>query len=192
MKRQRFLGTLLASLFFLPAIALAQVTASVVGTVQDPTGAVIPGAAVTVKNLETGVERTMTADDRGYYRALSLPVGRYEVAAEKTGFKKEVRTGINLVVGQEAVVNLRLEVGEVQQAVSVTAEAPVVNTTTAATSGLVGERQVKDLPLNGRSFDNLIPLNPGTSNLGEVKTRNATSISPGGLFSISGRRGTDD
>lgn len=115
MKGQKVGGIILACLFFLPAVSLAQVNASVVGTAQDTTGAVVPEVAVTVRNLETGAARTAATDDRGYYRALSLPVGRYEVVAEKPGFKKQVRTGINLVVGQEAVVNLSLEVGEVQQ-----------------------------------------------------------------------------
>ena len=91
-------------------------------------------------------------------------MGPQEVRAEKTGFKAAVRTGVNLAVGQEAVVNLRLEVGEFSQQITVSAEAPLVNTTTASVSGLVGERQVKDLPLNGRSFDNLITLNPGAIN----------------------------
>ena len=159
MERQKLWGMVLACLFLLPGITLAQVTASIVGTVQDTSGAVIPAVAVTVKNLETGAARTVTTEDQGYYRALSLPVGHYEISAAKTGFKTQVRTGIDLVVGQQAVVNLSMEVGEVQQAITVTAEAPVVNTTTASTSGLVGEQQVKDLPLNGRSFDQLITLN---------------------------------
>ncbi len=106
----------------------------------------------------------MITDDTGNFRAMSLPVGPYQVRAEKTGFKTQVRTGVNLAVGQEAVVNLRLEVGELAQQVTVSEEAPVVNTTTASVSGLVGEREVKDLPLNGRSFDNLITLNPGAIN----------------------------
>ena len=182
---------LLAWLIFLAGIALAQVTASVVGTVQDASGAVIPGVAVTVKNLETGAARALVTDDRGYYRALSLPVGRYEMTAEKTGFQTQVRTGINLVIGQEAVVNLRLEVGEVQQAVLVTAEAPIVNTTTASTAGLVGEQQVKDLPLNGRSFDNLIALNPGTSNPTALKGT-VGARGPGNFFNIAGRRGDEN
>ena len=191
MKGQRVLRIILACLFFSPAVTLAQVTASVEGTVQDTSGAVIPGAAVTVKNLETGVARAVATDERGYYRALSLPVGRYEIAAEKTGFRTQVRTGINLVVGQEAVINLSLQVGEVQQAVTVTGEAPIVNTTTASTSGLVGERQVKDLPLNGRSFDNLITLNPGTTS--STTMRAATGArGPGNRFNISGRRGTEN
>src|ERR1035441_1179618 len=191
MKAKRLLGVVLVCLLFLPAMALAQVTASVVGTVQDTSGAVIPGAAVTVKNLETGTARTVTTDDRGYYRALSLAVGRYEVAAEKTGFKTQVRAGITLTVGQEAVVNLGLEVGEVQQAVTVTAEAPIVNTTTSSTSGLVGEQQVKDLPLNGRSFDNLITLNPGTNSMGALRSQ-TSPLGPGQKFNISGRRSTDN
>ena len=191
MKRQRVLGMIGAGLFFFPGMAPAQVTAAVVGTVQDTSGAVIPGAAVTVKNLETGVVRAVASDDRGYYRALSLPVGRYEVAAEKTGFRTQVRTGINLVVGQEAVVNLSLEVGEVQQSVTVAAEAPIVNTTTASTSGLVGERQIKDLPLNGRSFDNLITLNPGTTTSTGMKSATGAR-GPGNFFNVAGRRGTEN
>ena len=192
MKSQSFLGTVLVCLFFLPAMALAQVTASVVGTVQDTSGAMVPGVAVTVKNLETGATRAVTTDDRGSYRALSLPVGRYEVTAEKAGFKRQVRTGITLVVNQEAVVNLGLEVGEVQQEVTVTAEAPIINTTTASTSGLVGEKEVKDLPLEGRSFDNLITLNPGaTGNATGLRTASSGKV-PGNLFNISGRRAEEN
>ena len=162
------------------------------GTVQDTSGAVVPGAAVTVKNLETAATRAVTTDDRGNYRVLSLPVGRYELSAEKTGFKREVRTGINLVVGQEAVVNLSLEVGQIQQEVMVSGEAPIVNTTTAATSGLVEEREVKDLPLNGRSFDNLITLNPAASNSATNMRTAGTGKVPGNLFNISGRRAEEN
>ena len=172
--------------------AWAQVSASVVGTVKDVSGAVIPGATVTVRNVETGTARTVKTDDRGYYRALSLPVGQYEVAAEKTGFNRHLNTGITLVVGQEAVVNLSLEVGEVQQAVTVSAEAPIVNTTTSSTAGLVGEREVKDLPLNGRSFDNLITLNPGTTNIQSSFKDNNGANPMGAMFDINGRRFNDN
>ena len=123
-----------------------------------------------MKSQETGATRVVTTDDAGNYRVLSLPLGPQEVKAEKKGFKAVVRTGINLAVGQEAVVNLRLEVGEFVQQVAVTAEAPVVNVTTAPVSGMVGERQIKELPLNGRSFDNLITLNPGTINYSAMKS----------------------
>jgi hypothetical protein len=102
-----------------------------------------------------------------------------------------VRTGINLELGQDAVVNLRLEVGDLVQPVTVSADAPVVNTTTAAVSGMVGERAVKDLPLNGRSIDNLITLNPGAINYSAMKSAN-TSTSDGNTFSVEGRRTGDN
>jgi len=182
-KHMRSLGLLLP-LFTL--VLWAQVTASISGRVEDATGAGIGGATVTVRSLETGATRVVTTSDSGSFRVLSLPLGRQEVKVEKTGFKESVRTGINLEVGQEAVVNLQLEVGELAQQVIVSAEAPVVNTTTASVSGVVGEREVKDLPLNGRSFDNLIALNPGAINY-ELKSAQ-TSTSDGNTFSVAGRR----
>ncbi len=168
----------------------AQVTAAVVGKVEDASGAAVSGAAVSVKNLETGATRVVTTDDTGAFRVLSLPVGPYEVKAEKTGFKAAVRTGINLAVGQEARVNLQLEVGEFAQQVTVLAEAPIVNTSTASSSGVVGERQVKELPLNGRSFDYLITLNPGAINYNLKSPQ--TSTSNGNTFSVAGRRPLDN
>src|ERR1051326_3026434 len=145
-------------------LAWAQVTGTISGRVEDASGAAVGGAIVVVKNLETDAVRTVTTDETGNYRVLSLPLGSQEVRAEKPGFRAAVRTGINLVVGQEAIVNLKLEVGEVIQEVTVSSEAPLVDTTTASVAGLVAEREIKDLPLNGRSFDNLITLNPGAIN----------------------------
>src|SRR5215467_1535776 len=145
-------------------LAFAQVTGTISGKVEDSSGAAVGGAIVVVKNLETGAIRTVTTDETGIYRALALPVGSQDVRAEKPGFRAAVRTGINLVVGQEAVVNLKLQVGELVQELTVSSEAPLVDTTTASVSGLVAEREIKDLPLNGRSFDNLITLNPGAIN----------------------------
>ena len=168
----------------------AQVAAAISGKVDDPSGGPVRGAHVTVKSLETGAIRTAVTDDMGNYRVLSLPVGPQEVKAEKRGFKAAVRTGINLTVGQEAVVNLQLEVGELIQQVTVSADAPVVNTTTASISGLVDEREVKDLPLNGRSFDNLITLNPGAVNY-TLKSPQ-TSTSNGNTFAVAGRRTSEN
>jgi hypothetical protein len=177
--------------FTLLSPASAQVTAAISGTVEDPSGAVVTGAAVTVKSLETGATRSAVTGDTGHYRILSLPLGMQEVTAEKTGFRVAVRTGINLQVGQEAVVNLRLELGNLVQPVTVSADAPVVNTTTAAVTGVVGERALKELPLNGRSFDNLITLNPGAINYSAMKSVN-TSTSDGNTFSVEGRRTGDN
>ena len=165
----------------------AQVTASISGTVDDSSGSGVVGAMVTVKSIETGASRTATTDSAGHYTVLSLPLGPQEVKAEKPGFKSAVRTGIDLVVGQEAVVNLQLEVGELIQQVTVAAETPLVNTTTSQVSGVVGEQQIKDLPLNGRSFDNLITLNPGAVNYSAMKSA-GTSTSNGNTFSVDGRR----
>ncbi len=165
----------------------AQVTAAISGTVADPTGAGVSGATVTVKSLETGATRVTTTDSAGHYTILSLPLGPQQVKAEKTGFKSVVRTGIDLVVGQEAVVNLQLSVGELAQQVTVAAETPLVNTTTSQDSGVVGEQQIKGLPLNGRSFDNLITLNPGAINYSAMKSP-GTSTSNGNTFSVDGRR----
>jgi hypothetical protein len=168
----------------------AQVSASISGKVEDPSGASVSGVTVTAKSLETGATRTATTDASGAYKVLSLPLGPQQVRAEKTGFKAAVRDGISLEVGQEAVVDLTLEIGDFTQQVTVTEEAPVINTTTSPVSGMVTSREVKDLPLNGRSFDNLITLNPGAINYG-LKSPN-TSTSNGNTFTVGGRRPSDN
>src|SRR5712691_4950951 len=200
MKNQRINGLVTRRLWFLsllPGIlmlvasagsASAQVAASISGRVEDPSGAAVPAATVTVRNVETGLTRTVATDGAGNYRVLSLSVGGYEVKAEKPGFKTVVRAGINLAVGQEAVVSLKLEVGEVVQELTVTAETALVNTTTAAVSGLVGERQVKDLPLNGRSFDNLIALNAGAVSYTSNTGASLGGTGEGNFFTVAGRR----
>jgi hypothetical protein len=180
-----FLAILSVALGATPA--RAQVNAEISGRVEDASAAGLSGATVTVKSLETGITRSVTTDAVGNYEVLSLPLGPQEVRAEKQGFKAAVRTGINLQVGQDATVNLQLEIGEVVQEIVVTGDTPVVNTTTASVSGMVSEREVKDLPLNGRSFDNLITLNPGTINYSAMKSVN-TSTSNGNTFSVAGRR----
>jgi hypothetical protein len=163
------------------------VTAAISGTVEDTSGAMVQGATVTVKNLETGASRTVTTDQSGNYTLVSLPLGPQELKAEKTGFKTALRTGVVLVVGQQAVVNFRLELGELVQQVTLVDETPLVNTTTSSVSGVVGSQQIKDLPLNGRSFDTLITLNPGTVNYSAMKSA-GTSTSNGNTFSVEGRR----
>ncbi|HLK51271.1 MAG TPA: carboxypeptidase-like regulatory domain-containing protein [Bryobacteraceae bacterium] len=173
---------------FLAGTAGAQVTGSISGAITDSTGAGVPNATVTITELDTRHSRSVITDDRGTYRVLALPVGRYEVKAEHAGFKTALRTGISLVVAQEAVVDESLQVGEATQQIEVSAEAPVVDVTTTTISGLVGERQVKDLPLNGRSFDNLITLNPGTANTTSNRSPTSTGGGQGNNFSVSGNR----
>src|SRR4051812_27351178 len=135
-----------------PTAMRAQTTASMKGTVRDTSGAVVPECTITMKNVETGMTRVAVTDANGSYNVTALPVGQYEVTAEKTGFKQSVRKGLNLVVAQQLSLDMALEIGGVEQQVTVTADAPLVNTTLSSTAGLIGETQVKELPLNGRSF----------------------------------------
>jgi len=159
-------------------------SAAITGAVRDTSGAAVPGAMVTAKHLETGLTRTVEVDATGNYRIAPLPVGEYELSAEQMGFQREVRRGVNLVVGQEAAVNLTLQVGSVVQQVTVTEAAPLINTTTVSTSGLISEQQIKELPLNGRSFDQLLTLNVGTAN----NSANTLNNSAWTSFSVAGKR----
>jgi Carboxypeptidase regulatory-like domain len=187
--RRRFFAALLVTL----AIAWpvhAQVAASIAGIVTDPSGAPVPAATVTTKNLETGAVRSATTDGTGRYLILSLAVGQYEVRVTKAGFKEEVRSGIQLAIGQEARVDLNLQVGAVTTQIIVTSDASFVSTTTSDISGLVGARQIKELPLNGRSYDLLLPLNPGVVNFTSEKT-GGTGISnstTANNFAVEGNR----
>src|SRR6266568_2149917 len=157
-------------------------TGTISGVVHDSSGAVIPGVTVTAKHIDSGLTRSAVSRETGGYNFQLLPVGAYEITTELPGFKQEIRRGINLVVGQEAVVNLTLEVGTVAETVTVTGEAPIVNTTLASTAGLVNESQIKDLPLNGRGFDQLMMVTPGTVNYTSNVGLN------GNFFSVVGRR----
>jgi len=173
-----------------PGLAWAQGEASIEGAVTDTSGAIIAGATVKVKNVEQGTVRAIVTDNTGRYDATSLAVGKYEVSTEQAGFRTEVKTGITLAIGQRAEVNLVLAVGGVQQSINVEETAMQLAVTTADFSGLVGETQVKDLPLNGRSYDQLLTLNPGVINYtsqraGGIGTSNSVV---GNMFSASGRR----
>jgi len=169
---------------------LAQGDATIIGTVRDATNAGLPVASVTIRNIETGAIRKVITDSEGRYAAPALASGRYEIGAERAGFASEIRTGIALVVGQEINVDLTLEIGELKQAIKVEETISAVNLSAQQTSGLVNERQVKELPLNGRSYDELLTLNPGSVNYsggrsGGVGTSNSAV---GNMFAISGRR----
>src|ERR1019366_6496978 len=150
-------GWAVALVLLLVAVPMAaqQSTGSITGTVQDASGAAVPGATVTVRSVETAQTRTLVTNEGGTYSALSLPVGQYEIRVEKGGFSPVVRTGITLMIAQAAVVN---------------------------------EEQVKDLPLNGRSWDSLITLNPGTTNFTSNQSTTSTGKGLGFNFSVSGNR----
>src|SRR5580700_1952409 len=185
-----FLAILLLTLVVFPPEALSQDLATISGIVTDASGGALVGATIVVKNLETGAVRQVTSDAAGRYAVPALAVGRYSVTANKPGFQAASRSGIALVVGQQAEEDLALPVGAINQVVTVEDVAPPVAVSTQQTSGLVGEQQVKDLPLNGRSYDELMTLNPGVVNYtsersGGVGTSNSAI---GNMFSVSGRR----
>src|SRR5207247_1052497 len=158
-------------------------SATMSGVVHDANGGLVPGVGVTAKHIESGLTRTVITSETGSYRMPALPVGEYEVTAELSGFKQQVRRGITLVVAQEAVVNLMLDVGDIKEQITVTEDAPLVNTTLSSTSGLVTREQIKDLPLNGRSFLELMTLNAGV-----IANRSNTTDNNVPSFSIAGKR----
>ena len=188
------LSIFLALLLTLTSLHAQVVGGTISGIVSDTSGASIPGATVVLRNQETGNQRRLVTDSAGAYAAPSIPVGRYTVTVTREGFAPQIRIGIGLTVGQAVRVDVALAAGEVAQEVTVTDKPSVVNATTQQTSGLVDERQVKELPLNGRSYDQLITLNPGVLNYtaqrsGSVGTSNS---SVGNMFVVSGRRPQDN
>src|SRR5271165_5493025 len=168
----------------------AQVSANLSGRVTDSSGAAVQAASVTANDLDTGVSRTTLTNQAGEYKLLELPVGHYEVRARKDGFAERLRSGIVLVVGQDATADLTLKVGDVNEQVRVVADASMVNSTTQDINGLVGDRQVKELPLNGRSYDLLLTINPGVVNFTWEKTGGigVSNSSTGNNFAVSGNR----
>jgi hypothetical protein len=138
-------------------------TGTILGTVKDPSGAVVAGALVTAQNIETGTSRSIPTNETGAYRLAALPVGHYDLRVEATGFKPTTQKGLVLDVGEEAVLNVALEVGTTSEVVLVQSEAALVNTTTASLGGLVNEEKLAELPLNGRNFLDLVLLTPGIS-----------------------------
>ena len=164
------------------------------GDVVDPSNATVDHAKVILRNEETGGERSLVTGGDGKFSAPSIPVGSYTLTVNRDGFAPLKRTGISLTVGQSISLHLSLTVGTVEQEVTVADTPASVDTSTLQSQGLVNERQVKELPLNGRSFDQLLQLNPAsvsytTQRSGGVGTSNS---SVGNMFSISGRRPQDN
>ena len=161
----------LVSLAVLLAPAYAQVTgATLSGTVRDQSGGVLPAANISIRNVATGVTRALKTDTAGFYSAPNLLPGSYEITAAAPGFSSEVQNGVVLTVGAEQVLNFALQVGQVTQAVQVTAEAPTVQLASSAISAVVSATTVRELPLNGRSWTDLAALQPGVSGVNAIQT----------------------
>ncbi len=135
------------------------------GTVSDPSGAGIPKATVVIKNVATGVEHTATTDSDGFYTAVNLLPGSYQVKISATGFVAATATGITMSVGLQQTFDATLHVGKVSERIEVTAEIPAVQLTSSDINAVVNETRVRELPLNGRSWTDLAALQPGVSTI---------------------------
>ena len=158
----------------------AQVTTSgnITGRVRDPQGAVVPKAEVTIVDEKTAVSRTATADDDGFYNFTAVPAGIYTVSTSPAGFKKIVVTGVDLHVSENKTVNLDLQVGQVSETVTITGEAAQIELRSGEVSSLVSQKQVTELPLNGRNYAQLALMVPGVSPV--------TQAGAGGAFAARG------
>ncbi|MBV9158835.1 MAG: carboxypeptidase regulatory-like domain-containing protein [Acidobacteriaceae bacterium] len=181
---------LIAFTVFLSSSIWAQVSGTLSGTVTDQSGAIVPSATVVANSVELGTNRVSITDTAGRYEFGSLNVGSYELHVTRQGFAEEIRTGIHLVVGQNATVDFQLRVGDATQRITVSGDAPMVETTTADISGLAGANEIKNLPLNGRSYDLLLTLNPGVVNFTSAKTGGVgvSNSTAGNNFAVSGNR----
>src|SRR5262249_31528332 len=136
--------------------------ASVTGRVTDPSKAVITGAHVVVVNLSTNVRYEGATGDSGDYYITALPPGTYRIEVEKTGFQTVIKSDLVLHVQDTIQINFEMTVGSSSEIVTVTAQTPMMNTTDASVSTVVDRQFVENMPLNGRSFQSLITLTPGT------------------------------
>ena len=159
-------GLSLLLLLCIPPVSqlIAQVSgATLSGTVVDPSGAAIPMAEIVIRNVATGVTRTIATNADGYYTAPNLLPGDYELKFTAAGFSTETRTGITLTVGAQLELNLKAEVGKIEQTINVSTEALAMQLTSSNLGGIVGSTTVQELPLNGRSWTDLTNLQPGVA-----------------------------
>ena len=180
----------LALLVAMPAYA-QKITGTIRGTVTDPTGAIIAGAKVTVKNEDTGLTRSGTTTSDGIYAFAELPVGSYRVEVEHPGFKAEVRSKITLNVADARAIDIQLATGDVTEVVNVEVPAVAVKTVGAEISGLVTGQEVRALPLNGRNFMQLTLLQPGVSGIDGLNTIDK-GLGSGSDISVSGGSTTNN
>jgi outer membrane receptor protein involved in Fe transport len=171
MSRVRLWSFVLSVILVLPAAGSAQVSSGkILGAVQDESAGVLPGVAIVIRNLDTGVTRETVTNDRGRYEVPGLQPGRYQVQAELTGFRRYTQGPIVVQVNEESLVNVILPVGEVAETIQVEAQGIVVQTTTATLGKVVEEKQILELPLSGRNFTSLGLLTPGVTTRGQSTT----------------------
>src|SRR6266436_4960188 len=183
MHRFHLLAIVLCLITSLTHLGAQTTSGSIVGTVTDPSGAVIGGATVTITNVETGISLKTSTDSTGNYVVTPLAIGRYSVTVEAAGFKKSVRSDITVNVQDRVRVDIALEVGAVTDTVEVQAAAPLLQTDTSYLGQVVESKEIVDLPLNGRYFTRLAVLTAGTA-----PTPNGARDEKTGGFSSNGVR----
>lgn len=189
--RGRFVVAFAAIALAAAAPADAQGTGGTIsGITRDETGAVLPGVAVLITNTETGRARTLVTDGDGRYAAPDLAPGPYEIKATLVGFQTVTRAGIRITVGRDAVVDLSLKLGNIEDAITVVGESPTVDLKSASTGGLIDTQQIEGLPLNGRSYVELATLTPGVQ-LTQTGGQ-GTSTGFGAKLSVNGSRYTSN
>jgi Carboxypeptidase regulatory-like domain/TonB dependent receptor len=177
---------ILISLTFFPNALFAQTTATIVGKVSDQTGAIVSTGTVTAHNVDTGYERQALINDSGEYIVPSIPIGGYKIMVRSRGFKEFSQTGISLQVGQNARVDVTLQVGSVTESVNVSAAALAVDTESTTVGEVIDNRRIESIPLNGRNVLALIQLLPG---VGTASLPTTVTFSRGGpTFNVSGGR----
>ncbi len=188
----RMLPFLLSLLLLaLPMAAAGQTTtATVGGVVRDATGAMIAGAKVTALNVQTSFSRTTTTDGSGGYLITNLPIGEYAVTAEKDGFQRYTQAGVSLVVGQNARVDVQLQIGSITEDVSVTMEVPDVDTRSATVGEVVDRVRIQELPLNGRNPMELAAVVPGVISV--IAPAVVTNARSGPQLVVAGGRDTSN
>jgi hypothetical protein len=159
-------------------------TGSILGTVRDKSGAVVPGATVSVREATTNALTTLTADAAGNYVATPLRIGTYTVTVELAGFKTETREGIVVRVQDRLRLDFELAPGDINESVVVTGEAPVVQSETSSLGEVVDERQIVGLPLNGRNYIDLATLTSGV-----IRTAEGSNGNVNATFVVNGTRG---
>ncbi|HEY3836396.1 MAG TPA: carboxypeptidase-like regulatory domain-containing protein, partial [Bryobacteraceae bacterium] len=164
--------------------SLSGQTAQIVGTISDVSGARVPQAKVTATEVNNGTERTVTSNSEGYYIVPLLPPGHYTVTVSKEGFSPVSHPGVTLEVGDNASIDIRLAVGTVSQAVSVTALAPIVDTQSGTINRVVDQQRIVDLPLNGRDITQLLTVQAGV-----LETVSSAGV-VGNAFVVNGSRNT--
>lgn len=176
------LGLALALLLSFATAMMADITAATIsGIVQDSSGAVLPGAQVVVTNTATGIRTNALTDSRGFYSLPALPVGTYSVTVTKAGFKSYVQSGLLLKVNDSVRVDVVLPIGSIQEKVTVAADSVRVETTSSQMGEVINEQKIESVPLNGRSYTDLLALQPGVS-----PVSSGLSGGMGGTFTSTG------